>query len=83
MVWTRIWGDRWEEDVGLNWGGWGGNRNEGRQNLTLKPKHLTPTGTLSFSSLSFSSLSLISQDSGNTIGIQLTHPYIQYLLSTY
>lgn len=60
MVWTRIWGDRWEEDVGLNWGG---NRNEGRQNLTLKPKLLTPTGTLSFSSLS-----LISQDSGNTIG---------------
>ena len=51
---------------------------KGRQILTLKPKHLTPTGTLSFSSLS-----LISQDSGNTIGIQLTHPYIQYLLSSY
>ena len=51
---------------------------KGRQILTLKPKHLTPDRNFVFFFFA-----LISQDSGNTIGIQLTHPYIQYLLSNY
>lgn len=47
---------------------------KGTQILTLKPKHLTPMGTLSLSPLS-----LISQASGYRVGIQLTHSYIQLI----
>ena len=41
-------GNREKEDVGLNWGGWGGAEMKGRQILTLKPKHLTPDGDFVF-----------------------------------